>query len=46
MEMDSGPLAGLSYEDAQERYPCPAFQNLYEGLAGSGESEWDLQNNN
>ena len=43
MEMDSGPLAGMSYEEAQERYPRPAFRNPYEGLAGSGESEWDLQ---
>jgi 2,3-bisphosphoglycerate-dependent phosphoglycerate mutase len=42
MEMDNGPLAGLSYEEAQERYPRPAFRNPYEGLAGSGESEWDL----
>jgi 2,3-bisphosphoglycerate-dependent phosphoglycerate mutase len=42
MEMDNGPLAGLSFEEAQERYPRPAFRNPYEGLAGSGESEWDL----
>jgi len=42
MEMDNGPLAGLSHEEAQERYPRPAFRNPYEGLAGSGESEWDL----
>jgi 2,3-bisphosphoglycerate-dependent phosphoglycerate mutase len=43
MEMDNGPLAGLSFVEAQERYPRPAFRNPYEGLAGSGESEWDLQ---
>ena len=42
MEMNNGPLAGLSFEEAQERYPRPAFRNPYEGLAGSGESEWDL----
>jgi 2,3-bisphosphoglycerate-dependent phosphoglycerate mutase len=43
MEMDNGPLAGLSREEARLRYPRPAFRNPYEGLAGSGESEWDLQ---
>ena len=43
MEMDNGPLAGLSFEEAQQRYPRPSFRNPYEGLAGSGESEWDLQ---
>ena len=42
MEMDNGPLAGLGCEEARERYPRPAFRNPYEGLAGSGESEWDL----
>jgi len=43
MEMDNGPLAGLSFAEAQKLYPRPAFRNPYEGLAGSGESEWDLQ---
>jgi 2,3-bisphosphoglycerate-dependent phosphoglycerate mutase len=42
MEMDNGPLAGLGWEEANVRYPRPAFRHPYEGLAGSGESEWDL----
>ncbi len=42
MEMDNGPLAGLSFAEANLRFPRPAFRNPYEGMAGSGESEWDL----
>jgi 2,3-bisphosphoglycerate-dependent phosphoglycerate mutase len=42
MEMDNGLLAGLPYDIAKVRFPRPAFRNPYEGLAGSGESEWDL----
>jgi len=42
MEMDNGSLAGLPYHVAEARYPRPDFRNPYEGLAGSGESEWDL----
>ncbi len=43
MEMDNGPLAGLSLDEARVRYPRPPFRNPYQGMAGTGESEWDLQ---
>ncbi len=42
MEMDNGPLAGLPYEIAAQRYPRPAFRNPYEPVCGIGESDWDL----
>jgi 2,3-bisphosphoglycerate-dependent phosphoglycerate mutase len=43
MEVDHGPLAGLSYEEGKKRYPPPVFRNPYERIAGSGESEIGLQ---
>lgn len=43
MERDNGPLAGLAFEEANARYPQPAFRNPYEPLCGVGESEWELQ---
>ncbi|MBI5303042.1 MAG: histidine phosphatase family protein [Chloroflexi bacterium] len=42
MELDNGPLAGMSRSDAQERYPRPAFRNPYEPFCGSGESDWAI----
>ena len=41
MEWDNGPLAGLPFDVAEQRYPKPAFRNPYTPMAGSGESEWD-----
>ena len=42
IEMDNGPLAGLTFEEAELRYPKPAFRNPYDKHAGSGESAWAL----
>jgi 2,3-bisphosphoglycerate-dependent phosphoglycerate mutase len=42
IEMDNGPLAGLTLEEAEARYPKPAFRSPYDKLAGSGESAWAL----
>lgn len=42
MEWDNGPLAGLPFDMAEERYPKPAFRNPYTPMAGSGESGWDI----
>ena len=42
MEMDGGLLAGLTYKQAEERFPTPPFRNLYEPLAVTGESESEL----
>lgn len=44
MEWDNGPLAGLPFDVAEERYPKPDFRNPYTPMAGSGESEWDIYN--
>ncbi len=41
MEMDNGPLAGLSWAEAAARYPQPAFRNPYTPYCGSGESDWE-----
>jgi 2,3-bisphosphoglycerate-dependent phosphoglycerate mutase len=43
MEFDNAPLAGLSYAEALERYPWPAFRTPYEAFFDVGESDWDLQ---
>lgn len=42
MESDNGPLAGLPFDVAEQRYPKPAFRTPYSRMAGSGESQWDL----
>ncbi len=42
MEMNGGLLAGLTYQEAEERFPLPAFRGAYEPLAVTGESEWEL----
>ncbi len=41
MESDNGPLAGLPFDVAEQRYPMPAFRTPYTPMAGSGESQWD-----
>ena len=43
LEVDNGPLAGLSFAEADARYPRPAFRSPFERLAGVGESAWSLQ---
>ncbi len=42
MEFNNGPLAGLSREEANARYPKPAFRNPYEPFFITGESEIDF----
>jgi 2,3-bisphosphoglycerate-dependent phosphoglycerate mutase len=42
MEMDNGPLAGLTIAEGEARFPRPAFRTPYQPLAGSGESEIQL----
>ena len=45
MERDNGPLAGLPFEVARERYPKSDFANPFEpyvASTGEGESGWDL----
>lgn len=42
MEMNNGVLAGLTFEEGDERYPMPAFRNPYEPMALTGESEYRL----
>jgi len=39
MEFNNGPLAGLTFEEAEKRYPPPAFRNPYQRFWESGESE-------
>lgn len=39
MEFNTGPLAGLTYAEAQQRYPQPAYRSPYEPCWGAGESE-------
>lgn len=42
MEFNNGPLAGMPYKIAQERYPTPKFRNPYEPFCGTGESDWEI----
>jgi len=42
MEWDNGPLAGLPFDVAEERYPRPDIRTPYTPMAGSGESGWDI----
>jgi len=42
MEWDNGPLAGLPFDLAEERYPKPDFRTPYMPQAGTGESGWDI----
>lgn len=43
MEFNNGPLAGLSFEEADKRYPAPDFRNPFEAFWETGESEWEFQ---
>lgn len=45
MERDNGPLAGLPFDVAKERYPRPEHTNPFQPFVpstGEGESGWDL----
>ncbi len=42
MERDNGVYAGLHQDEARQRYPYPDFQQLYERIGQTGESEWEL----
>ncbi len=45
MERDNGPLAGLPFDVAKERYPKPELDNPFQPhvpSTGEGESGWDL----
>lgn len=42
MERDNGELAGLHHEKALKVLPPPDFIPLYQAIAGTGESQWEL----
>jgi len=42
MERDNGKLAGLLHEDARKKHPPPDFIPLYQPIAETGESQWEL----
>jgi 2,3-bisphosphoglycerate-dependent phosphoglycerate mutase len=42
MERDNGVYAGLHQDEAQEMYPYPEFQPIYQRIGETGESEWEL----
>jgi 2,3-bisphosphoglycerate-dependent phosphoglycerate mutase len=42
MEFNNGPLAGLPYKVAEERYPTPKFRNPYEPFHVTGESDGEF----
>ncbi len=42
MERDNGELAGLSHEEALKILPTPDFIPLYQPIADTGESQWEL----
>lgn len=42
MERDNGRLAGLLHEEAEEKVPRPDFIPLYQPIAETGESQWEL----
>lgn len=42
MERDNGPLAGLPFDVAEQRYPTPPCRNPYTPFGGFGESDWAL----
>ena len=41
MEFNNGPLAGLPFAVAEERFPRPSFRNPYQPFHGTGESDWE-----
>jgi 2,3-bisphosphoglycerate-dependent phosphoglycerate mutase len=42
MERDNGKLAGMLHEKAMQEMPPPEFIPLYQPIAGTGESQWEL----
>ena len=42
MERDNGELAGLLHEQALQILPKPGFIPLYQPIASTGESQWEL----
>lgn len=42
MERDAGLISGLDHQIATEQYPSPDFIHLYQPIAVTGESLWDL----
>ena len=42
MEFNNGPLAGMPFKEAEERYPRPKFRNPYEPFCGTGESASEI----
>jgi 2,3-bisphosphoglycerate-dependent phosphoglycerate mutase len=42
MERDNGELAGLLHEQAQQILPPPDYIPLYQPIASTGESQWEL----
>lgn len=41
LELDNGPLAGLPFREADERFPIPDFEHPFAAFAGVGESQWE-----
>lgn len=42
MERNNGLLAGMTGQQAQEKYPQPAFAPPYQKMGQTGESQWEL----
>lgn len=42
VERDNGYLAGLSFTEAEQRYPRPDFINTFQPIAVTGEGQWEL----
>lgn len=42
MERDNGRLAGLTFEEAQQKAPRPNFIHPYMPIGTTGESQWEL----
>jgi len=42
MERDNGKLAGMLHEKAMQEMPPPDFIPLYQPIASTGESQWEL----
>jgi broad specificity phosphatase PhoE len=42
MERDNGRLAGLRWEEARDIFPPPPFTSLFQPIAETGESLWEL----
>jgi 2,3-bisphosphoglycerate-dependent phosphoglycerate mutase len=43
MEIDTGALAGLTFEEGNQRYPRPGFRNPFDAIGSGGESEVELE---